>query len=218
VATEDARGDSLAVYREHLPRVSAAHGFHYLDAGPLLLPESDLALAGSINWYDYSWSIDRLRRELPDWEERLRQKRFTRGRHNDGRFVRWPLDDVRFTAEVVAKLAADLETALAQVGQTIVVTHHPPWYGLNYPGEAAATPSADQLMWEAFSGNRAMEELLARYGERIPLVFCGHTHCARGASLGPSRGYNIGGDYHFKRLLRLEWPAGAVTAEEFGAK
>ena len=30
------------------------------------------------------------------------------------------------------------------------------------------------------------------------------------------RGYNVGGDYHFKRLLRLSWPAGTVTATEFG--
>jgi hypothetical protein len=30
------------------------------------------------------------------------------------------------------------------------------------------------------------------------------------------RGYNVGSDYHFKRLLWLDWPAGTVTAEEFG--
>ena len=29
------------------------------------------------------------------------------------------------------------------------------------------------------------------------------------------RGYNVGSDYHFKRLIWLDWPAGAVTAEEF---
>src|SRR5262249_354891 len=44
VRSIDPRGDSLGVYREHLPRCCAAHGFHYLDAGPLLLPEADLAL------------------------------------------------------------------------------------------------------------------------------------------------------------------------------
>src|SRR5262249_28122175 len=98
VRDDDERGDSLDLYRRHLPAVSAAHGFHYLDNGPLLLPEAGLAVAGSINWYDYSWSLDGLRREVPDWEERLRSKRFSRGRHNDARFVRWPLDDGRFTA------------------------------------------------------------------------------------------------------------------------
>src|SRR5438094_4330422 len=54
VQDQDPRGDSLEVYRHHLPTVCSLLGFHYLDQGPLLLPEAGLALAGSINWYDYS--------------------------------------------------------------------------------------------------------------------------------------------------------------------
>lgn len=214
VREEDARGDSLQVYRDYLPRVSADHGFHYLDAGPLLLPEQDLALAGSINWYDYSWALAELQRQAPDWQERLRTKRFTRGRHNDARFVRWPLDDVGFTAEVVETLRRHLDAALAQVGQAVVVTHHAPFYGINYPRSEPLT--LDGLLWDAFSGNRAMEEVLVHYAARIPFAFCGHTHRQRENPLGPIRGYNIGGDYHFKRLLLLEWPAGRVEAHVFG--
>jgi hypothetical protein len=52
--------------------------------------------------------------------------------------------------------------------------------------------------------------------EHISYVFCGHTHRARENTLGPIRGFNIGGDYHFKRLLLLEWPAGRVQAHVFG--
>src|SRR5690349_2709882 len=44
VEDKDARGDSLQVYRQHLPRCCAQHCFHYLDAGPLLLPGGKLAL------------------------------------------------------------------------------------------------------------------------------------------------------------------------------
>jgi len=47
-------------------------------------------------------------------------------------------------------------------------------------------------------------------------VFSGHTHRARTSTLGKIRGYNIGGDYHFKRLLLVDWPAGTVTAHVFG--
>ena len=61
-------------------------------------------------------------------------------------------------------------------------------------------------------------ELLAEHGERIPIALCGHTHFAREGRLGPTRGYNIGGDYHFKRLLRFDWPLGEVRATEFGEK
>jgi 3',5'-cyclic AMP phosphodiesterase CpdA len=214
VEEDDPRGDSLAVYHEHLPRVSADHGFHYLDHGPLFLPEAGLALAGSINWYDYSWSLDQLRDRLPDWEWRLRHKTFTRGRHNDARFVRWPLDDVRFTAEVVAALGSHMETALGRSPQVVVVTHHPPFYGLNFP--RSEPPTEDGLLWDAFAGNRALEELLARHAARVPFAFCGHTHRARANRLGPIQGYNIGGDYHFKRLLLLDWPGGPVEEHTFG--
>jgi predicted phosphohydrolase len=215
VEQSDNRGDSLDVYRRHLPRVSAAHGFHYLDHGPLLLPEADLALAGSINWYDYSWSLEQLRQSVPDWEDRLRTKSFKRGKHNDARFVRWSLDDVRFTAEVVAALELHLRQALARVGRVIVVTHHPPFRSLGFPRELPPD-SLDCLLWDAFCGNARLEAVLARHGERIPLAFCGHTHRAREGTLGSICGYNIGGDYHFKRLLLVDWPACTVTAHQFG--
>jgi len=211
----DPRGDSLRVYREHLPALCSAHGFHYLDGGPLLLPEADLALVGSMNWYDYSWSLDSLRRLFPGEEGRLRSKHFTRGRHNDANYVRWPLDDATFTAEVVSTLREQLRAALAFVGQAVLVTHHPPFYGLTFP-RPAPPEHLDGLLWDAFSGNRAMEELLREHQSRIAFAFCGHTHRARENSLGALRGYNVGGDYHFKRLLCLDWPDGKVEAHTFG--
>jgi predicted phosphohydrolase len=218
VEEDDRRGDSLQVYRQHLPVVSAAHGFHYLDQAPLLLTDAGLAVVGSINWYDYSWSLERLKEHVPDWEERLRTKTFSRGRHNDARFVRWPLDDVRFTAEVVATLERHLAEVFAQVPRAIVVTHHPPLYGLSFPDEGAPVqvPLLDKLLWRALAGNAALEELLSRQAGRIPFVFCGHTHRARANTLSGSRGYNIGGDYHFKRLLWLDWPIGEVREQTFG--
>src|ERR1051325_3156955 len=36
VEADDERGDSWRVYAEHLPTLSKRHGFHYLDAGPLI--------------------------------------------------------------------------------------------------------------------------------------------------------------------------------------
>ncbi len=207
VESDDARGDSLAVYREYLPKVAEEHGFRYLDQRPLAFP--------SINWYDYSWSVDALRQAIPDADERLRTKRFSRGRHNDGRFVRWPTDDVRFTADVVDTLARHIDLALDVVEQVIVVTHHPAFYGLNFP--RPGPPSVpDGLLWDAFSGNRRLEAVLTERAAHIPLVFSGHTHRARENTLGPIKGYNIGGDYHFKRLLQLDWPAGTVTEHVFG--
>jgi len=216
VRLDDERGDSLRVYREHLPRVAAAHGFHYLDHGPLVLPDIGLAVAGSINWYDYSWAIDRLPKLADDWRDRLRTKRFLRGRHNDANYIRWDLDDERFTREVVGALKSHLTRALSWVPAALLVTHHPPFRELNYPHPEPV--QLDGLLWEAFSGNRALEQLIESHCERIPFAFCGHTHYAREANLGPTRGVNIGGDYHFKRLVRLQWPSGAIRTSQFGSE
>jgi len=70
-------------------------------------------------------------------------------------------------------------------------------------------------LWRAFSGNTRVEELLTARSAHIPLVFCGHTHAARECRVGPLRGFNVGGDYPFKRLLWVDWPSGTVTPEEF---
>lgn len=215
VTDPDERGDSLSVYQQHLPALCKSHGFHYLDAAPLLLPEAGLALVGSINWYDYSWSIEALRQQLPDHEQRLKEKRFSRGRHNDARFVRWELDDVRFTAQVVAALDQQLQEALERVESAIVVVHHPPFQGLNFPPKDEP-PSIDRLLWEAYSGNTALEQVLAKHAAQVPFAFCGHTHRARENTLAGIQGHNIGGDYHFKRLLTLDWPVGTLAAQEFG--
>ena len=211
----DDEHDSLALYEQQLPACTARCGFHYLDQGPLLLPDKGVALVGSINWYDYSWALDELRRRFPTEEHRLRSMRFTRGRHNDANFVRWPLDDVQFTTRVVSAFERHLQSALAATDKAIVIAHHPPFHGVSFLQEDSPL-SLDSLLWEAFSGNRAMENVLTRHAERIPFAFCGHTHRAREAMLGAIRGYNVGGDYGFKRLLILNWPEGTVTVHEFG--
>jgi 3',5'-cyclic AMP phosphodiesterase CpdA len=207
------RGDSLAVFREALPRLSREHGFVYLDQENLLLPGHDLAVVGTINWYDYSWSIAELPQYAEDWEDRLRAKRFFRGRHNDANFVRWPTDDAGFTRVVVAGFEKNLSAALGRVKDVVAVAHHPPVRGLNYP--RTGPPTFDSLLWTAFSGNRSLESVIETHAGRIPFVFCGHTHAAARCTVGPARGFNVGGDYGWKRLLRLAWPAGTVTAVTF---
>src|SRR4029079_3438550 len=151
------RGDSLAVFRAALPRLSREHGFVYLDQENLLLPGHDLAVVGTINWYDYSWSIAELPKYAEDWEDRLRAKRFFHGRHNDANFVRWPTDDAGFTRVVVAGFEKNLSAALGRVKDVVAVAHPPPVRGLNYP--RTGPPTFDSLLWTAFSGNRSLESV-----------------------------------------------------------
>jgi len=215
VNPDDERGDSLTVYEKHLPAICQLHGYRYLDQAPLLLPDAGLAIVGSMNWYDYSWSIDRMKAEVPDWEWHLYNKAFTRGRHNDGRFVLWPTNDVDFTRRIVAEFERQLVAALGQVERAIVLTHHPAFQGISFPRTARAE-GVDSLLWEALSGNRAIEQVLERHADRIPMIFSGHTHRDVEAKLGASQGHNVGGDYHFKRLLIVDWPSGKVDTHIFG--
>ncbi len=207
--------DSLKLYQEILPKTAAEHGFHYLDDSPLIFPDSDLAIVGTINWYDYSWGIEGLRKDYPEEEHRLQSKRFPRGRHNDFNYVKWPLNDVSFTALVVEKFARHLEQALREVSRVVVVTHHPPFYTLGWkPREEPVT--LDRYLWDAFIGNQALEDLLLRHSERITFAFAGHTHRERQNNLGSIRGYNVGGDYHYKRLLQFTWPDAEIVVHQFG--
>jgi hypothetical protein len=212
VQADNAPYDSLQLYHELLPADAARHGFHYLDAAPLVLSDAGLTVVGSVNWYDYSWGLEAIRQAFPQEEYRVRSMRFTRGRHNDANFVRWPLDDIRFTDRVVTTLSRHLETV--QTERAIVVAHHPPFYELSFPDPPE--PDLDNLLWRCFAGNRRFEEVLSQHAKRIALAFCGHTHWAREATLESIRGYNVGGNYHFKRLLWLEWPGGEVVAHQFG--
>ena len=215
VAEDDKRGDSLHVYEHFLPDLCRQYEYHYLDQSPLILAEANLAIVGSINWYDYSWSLERMIAEVPNWQWHLQHKAFSRGRHNDGRFVRWKTDDVTFTGAVVATAEHQLTEALGQVDRAIVMTHHPAFHGIGFP-RATPAQGLDELLWVALAGNRGMETLLEIHAERIPLIFSGHTHRATEASLGPARGINVGGDYHFKRMLTIDWPALTIETHVFG--
>ena len=214
---EDAPHDSLEVYQRLLPAAAARQGFHYLDAGPLVLPDADLALVGSINWYDYSWALDGIRQHFPAEEHRLKSKHFTRGRHNDANFIRWPIDDVGFTSLLTLTLERQLLSARDQASNLIMVAHHPPWYGLSFP-RSGPPETLDSFLWDAFAGNVGVEQLLCRHADRIRYAFCGHTHRERRSELQGIRGLNVGSDYPVKRLLWLEWPAGTVEMHQFGGE
>jgi predicted phosphohydrolase len=215
VRGDDNEPDSLQVFRDILPATAVQFGFADLGAGPLYVAGADLALVGTMNWYDYSWSVETIRRDYPTEVYRLQSKRFTRGRHNDANFVRWPLDDETFTAQVVGQLEQHLTAALEKVRRVIVVTHHPAFPAISFP-RGDGPHFLDELLWDAFGGNRRLEEILQKHADRIAFTFCGHTHRAREGDLGPIHGYNIGGDYHFKRLLLLDWPTQQIEAHQFG--
>ncbi len=214
VRADDPRGDSEKLFSQRLPHLSREHGFHYLDHGPLWLPGQDLAIVGTMNWYDYSWSQAALQALTPRWQWHLEKKVFRRGQHNDANFVRWADTDVSFTDRVVGNFEQHLAEALSQVSRVLVMTHHPPLQMLNPPG--STDPGLDELLWLAFSGNRALEVILQRHAEQLVLTLCGHTHFQREGIQAGVRGINIGSDYQTKQLLLFDLDRDHVTWQRYG--
>jgi len=205
-------GSSLELYEHRLPGAAREHGFHYLDHAPYLGPEAGVAIAGSINWYDYSFADPALEREYPDAPLLYRRKLFPRGRHNDGRFVHLGMDDGAFTTLVVERFQRHLAALPPETPRVIVVQHHPPIRELFYPVPAA---TIEQRFWLAYTGNRRMQEVVLG-DPRIELVACGHTHAHCAADVQGKRCVNIGGDYDWKRLLILDTSTGAEEWLDFG--
>lgn len=214
VSNDDTRGDSWEVYTHHLPNLARKYGFHYLDQAPLHFPEWKLSLVGNINWYDYSWSEEAFTSLFPDEVHRLYSKRFLRGQHNDFNFIRWHHDDKSFTKKIVADLGGHLQLASDLGHKVIVVTHHPACRAISFP-RLDSQPTIDSLLWEALSGNQILEEELMKFKHCIAYLFSGHTHRERKEDWQGIEGYNIGGDYHYKRQLELSWPDRSVVVREF---
>lgn len=210
--TRDPGASSLERYRQVLPDLAATAGFHYLDQHPVTSTDGKVGIAGSINWYDYSFADPVVEREHPEAPELYRAKLFPNGQHNDGRFVRLAMSDAEFTGEVVSWFTAQLAELPATVEQVIAIQHHPPVRELFYPTPLTNTY---QRFWLAYTGNRRMQDLVLSE-PRIRTVICGHTHAACEANVQGKRCLNIGGDYHFKRLLLLDTATGAEQWWEFG--
>ncbi len=201
---------SLERYERQLPAIAAEHGFHYLDGAPYHWGNE--AVAGSINWYDYSFADPELEREVPGIRALYPAKRFPQGQHNDGRFVHLEMPDPAFTARVVGRFRQQLRSLPGETERVTVVQHHPPVRELFYPTPLA---TVEQRVWLAYTGNRAMEELVL-HDSRIRYVVCGHTHAACEANVRGRRCLNIGGNYHWKRLLLLDTHTGTERWWEFG--
>lgn len=214
VWTRAAGVDSLELYQSQLPRWAAEAGFQYLDQQPYIPTAGALAVVGSINWYDYSFADPVVQEEHPDAPAMYRRKRFPNGEHNDGRFVRFGMSDEAFTERVVGVFQRQLGALPETAEGVIAIQHHPPVRELFYPTPLTNTY---QRFWLAYTGNRRMQGVVLD-DPRIRTIICGHTHAACEADVAGKRCLNIGGDYHFKRLLLLDTDTGAEQWWELGAR
>ena len=213
--------DSYALFTNDLPRRVRALGWRWLQAEPFVAPGNpgDVAIVGSVGWYDYSFARPELgiprrfyeRKVSPGVAARLEEySHLLEGaadvgpaamevvaRWNDGRFVKLCRSDNAFLDELLAQLRAQLEL-LAAVPTVVAAVHHVPFRELLPP------PGGTQ--WDfakAYLGSERIGKLLLEF-PNVHQVLCGHSHLPARATVGHLKATNIGSGYRWKTFETLD--------------
>jgi Icc-related predicted phosphoesterase len=210
-------GDSHALFTEELPRRIRELGWQWLETEPFV--SGDLAIVGSMGWYDYSFAQDCLgiprrfyeAKVSPGAAERLSefahlfevaddippQAREVIARWNDGKFVKLNRNDEAFLDEILARMKSQLE-GLTGTREIVAAVHHLPFRELLPPPKNAQWDFA-----KAYLGSERIGERLKSF-KNVRHVFCGHSHLPMQAVVGPIRAINIGSGYRWKTFQRLD--------------
>jgi 3',5'-cyclic AMP phosphodiesterase CpdA len=211
-------GDSFEIYDQLIPAVARECGFHDLDAAPRIL--GDVGIVGTVGWYDYSFRDESLGiplrfyelkaapgyalshpalRELVDPDSSLPFKALAaRSYWNDGRMIRWKLDDQAFTALTLERLERQLEAVEGQVRAVVAITHHLPF--------AEMLLRRDDPSWafgNAFMGCVGLGQVLLRH-EKVTHAAFGHSHSRGRQRIGHIEAVNVGCTYAKKRYEVLD--------------
>ena len=198
-------GDSETIYRERLPHLAAEHGFHPLDAKPLVV--DGVGFVGTVGWYDYSFR----RADLAVEPEHYRAKRLPRSAQwMDGTFIRWRFSDEAFTDLVVRKLEADLRQLECQCERIVCLMHHIPFRELVHV--------KNHLAWDfcnAFMGAERLGQTLLGC-KKVQWAFCGHSHRPGRVEREQVTCINVGSTYGLKRYAEVDLtdPSNPITCGE----
>jgi predicted phosphodiesterase len=210
--------DSYALFHETLPKRVRALGWHWLESEPFVA--DDVAIVGTIGWYDYSFAQKTLgiprrfyeRKISPGAAERFEELShlFTPGddvsptarqivaRWNDGRHVKLGRSDADFVGERLADLATGLQR-VAAARHIVAACHHVPLRELLPPSHSA--------QWDfskAFLGSERFGELLLRHAN-VRHILCGHSHLPVEARVGAVHAINIGSGYRWKTFRQIDF-------------
>jgi hypothetical protein len=211
--------DSLQRYHQTLPRVAAEHGFELLDHAPAVL--GDVALVGSVGWYDYSFRDKSLGIPMAFYRAKIAPgaaaclgvhddllatyrgeltaaQMSLAARWMDGVHVRLGLSDEEFLDTLTRKLARHLAHAAPRASQIAAFLHHVPFAELVPRGRPARFAFA-----AAYMGARRLGDVLQRCG-KVTHVYCGHSHWPASIRRGRMNVIGIGSTYTDKQLKLLE--------------
>jgi predicted MPP superfamily phosphohydrolase len=213
--------DSYAIFTDELPRRMRALGWQWLETDPFISPGADLAIIGTVGWYDYSFAQANL--EIP---HRFYEHKVSPGaaaylggsyaplideaddlspralkivaRWNDGRYVKLHRSDQDFLAELTQRFDRQLAAA-AHVKTVVAVTHHLPFAELLPPPRTAQWDFA-----KAYLGAAALGRTLLRH-TNVRHAYCGHSHFPAAAQIQHIAAVNIGSGYRAKAFKTLEF-------------
>ena len=211
--------DSYTLLHESFPERATALGWQWLQDEPYITDQ--LAIVGSVGWYDYSFAQPNLHiptrfyehKISPGAAERFEEFKFlfertddltaaTReivARWNDGRHVKLGRSDRQFLDELLLQLDQQL-TSLRDKPQVITAVHHLPFRELLPPPHSAQWDFA-----KAYLGAEAIGQALLKHAN-VSHVFCGHSHMAGDLTVGHIRAINIGSGYRSKTFHTLDLP------------
>jgi putative phosphoesterase len=162
---EEDRGlGSLEKYSKLIQEKCEENGFIHLPNTPYI--QEDLAIVGSIGWYDYSFR--RIDLDIP--LDNYKAKQYRDSYWRDLYCVDWTFTDQEATDLLNEKLRYDLKTLPAKVRRIIYVSHHLPFKELTF--------YKDRLPWDffsAFMGAVSTGEIVQN-DKRIILTISGHSH------------------------------------------
>jgi hypothetical protein len=210
--------DSYELFTSILPKRVRRMGWQWLEAEPYVA--GDVAIVGSVGWYDYSFAPAYLKipkrfyeaKVSPGAAERFEEfahlfqpsaddippeARRVMARWNDGKFVKLRRSDEAFLAERLEVLRAQLEQ-VADVPTVVAAVHHLPF--------AALLPPQRNPQWDfarAFLGSERTGELLLRF-PNVTRVYCGHSHFPADVRVGHIHAVNTGSGYRSKTFVEVE--------------
>ncbi|HEX3356810.1 MAG TPA: metallophosphoesterase [Tepidisphaeraceae bacterium] len=210
-------GDTNELLTKTLPQRVESLGWHWLQSKPFITDQ--LAIVGSLGWYDYSFAQQNLgipRRFYeamisPGAAERLEEYAhlFNRtddisphareifARWNDGKFIRLNRTDEEFLNQLLAQLKDQLDS-LRDHPRILAAIHQLPFRELLPPPHTAQWDFA-----KAYLGSQRIGDLLLQYPNLTDL-FCGHSHYPAEAQIKHIHAKNTGCGYKRKFLHLLD--------------
>jgi len=159
---------SRELWEHGLADATREAGALWLEDGELRL--GDVAIVGSLAWYDYSAAPEHLRYPEEHYAA------IKGSLNNDAVMIDWPWTDVEFAWRLRQGLVGKLERLErdASVRSLVVATHVPIF-------EEQMTRKPGNYQWElsnAYFGSLTTGAAVARF-EKVRIVVSGHTHCGR---------------------------------------